>query len=300
MPDSPVPCYEPSSCGQTWYEFKVVAVNIAGRSPASVATQPVQTAPAPGASAAAAAAAAAAATASLAAELSAKSPRVPSAEAIAMGEREDPTLLAQYNQTKRELLQWDDAFARRHHRAATDAERSADPSYQALMARYKKLKHARRKGLRAPDASPSPRQSEGFDAAGGLSRPMTPPPLAHAANGTGSIGSSGGLVAPQPPIVGGGVSATGAAARVRIQPETPVDGAYERPDATPSPPPERAGSSRSKSRKSRSGKKRHGNNSQREREREPTRAASTVNMTVAVKASHPSPRALGASEETFE
>ena len=84
---------------RTWYEFKVVAINSAGSSPPSLASQPVQTHTAPVSAAARAAqeqaaANANAAAAALAAELHTKSPRLTDAENL-MIEHEDPEVRGQ-------------------------------------------------------------------------------------------------------------------------------------------------------------------------------------------------------------
>ena len=84
---------------------------------------------------------AAATAAALAAEIHGKSPRYTDME-NQMIEREDPELLARYAQVKRELLTWEAKFAQSNGRPSTEMEKASDLTYQGLMARYKRLKHA--------------------------------------------------------------------------------------------------------------------------------------------------------------
>lgn len=143
----------------TWYEFKVVAVNAAGSSAASAASLPVQTSEAPASAATLAARnAAAAQAAALSAELRERSPRLSESESRLIAV-EDPELLARYAQCKRELLAWESRFERSSGRPATDQDKVSDLAYQGLIARYKKLKHAKRKLTRQHEGPPATENS---------------------------------------------------------------------------------------------------------------------------------------------
>ena len=299
---------------QTWYEFKVVALNAAGSSPTSSASQPIQTAPAPlSAAAAAARDAAAAAAANFAAELQqGKSPRIVGADDashLSLLEREDPELYARYNQVKRDLYQWEASFETLHKRPPTDQEKAADPAHQQLIQRYKKLKHAKRRlargssaGLTSPPIARPPAATAPVSAAAGgapvapsdTASPASPQKAVHAPASAVEQRAGGGATSPAE-ITGGGV--------LWAEPRetTPV--------ATRPP----AGKSTPSSNKSSRGTKKSGKHKRASGGSAPSVegggvsisgsaavASRTSTMTVSMKASHPSPRALGACEETFE
>ena len=326
---------------RTWYEFKVVALNAAGSSPASLASQPVQTAAAPPSPAVKAAQeAAAAAAAAIAAELHMKSPRLTDTENLLV-EREDPELLVRYAQCKRELLAWEAKFERHHARPASEADKVADVTYQGLMARYKRLKHAKRKLIRGSETH-HPSMSDLSSSSG---QPSSPPhsssPVSVTPASTSEALASGSAAASyySRGASSNAVSPPGSLSQLYLGTPTAPAGAPQRPPAVPtptsqlavdvsraSPPPERpsgraSGSPHSKGKKSKS--KRHlasGSPAARRPQPEAHAAAnadvrshthasqpgscgdlrSHTMMTVAMKASHPSPRALGYGEETFE
>jgi len=295
---------------RTWYEFKVVALNATGTSPASVASQPVQTSAAPVSPATRAAQeAAAVAAAALANELHMKSPRMPDSENW-MLEREDPELLARYAQCKRELLAWEAKFDKLHGRPATENDKIADLTFQGLMARYKRLKHAKRRLIRGADMHPSPRDHAG----GASSSALESAAVAGAAEPQVAL-------APAPaPVIGASAAAAhsatnGAVALADAQsasclssnssshlPSTPARGSSRPPPADASPAAERVAkesSSRPRSPQQKSSKK--GGKAKKHAQQTPQDVRSHTAMTVSMKASHPSPRALGGwDEETFD
>ena len=250
---------------RTWYEFKVVALNATGSSPASTASQPIQTLAAPQSAASIAAQQSAAATAAaLAAELHMKSPRLNDSESKLI-ENEDPELLARYAQCKRELLAWEAKFDRQNGRPPTEQDKIADLTYQGLMARYKRLKHAKRRLVRGG--------SDVSDYGGG---PLRSPgnPMAHAPQSSLASSNSGSDVG----VNGSGAAGSSSLAdRRQVAPLAPVsapaNAGWLRPPghgssgemllpantATPvmelSPPPERppAGGGSSSSSKDKSG-----------------------------------------------
>lgn len=145
---------------RTWYEFKVLALNASGSSAASAASLPVQTLKAPVPAAVIAAKhAAAAKAAALSADRQQRSPQPSSREDGHRAAAEESEALArhgaQYAQCKRDLVAWEGRFEQSFGRAPTENDKSADPGYQTLLARYKKLKHAKRKLERQPDGVPN-------------------------------------------------------------------------------------------------------------------------------------------------
>jgi len=299
----------------SWYEFKVVAVNVAGDSPASLASVPVQTLPMPP-----------------------PTPIVSSAHGAGLlsdprgdvgSAADDPEVLARYAQCKRELRAWDSRFEKQNGRQPTESERVADPAYQSTLARFKKLKHQRRKLFRMPlSPKDSVEDLDSFlvDEAHLLISPMPPEHgsscrsrlesaagmgsgeggLAPACASCASCASSTGCWAGSGHSMGsmGGSSASGSTGGHAEVPRTP-------PRKNPtsrgekynscSPPMERASGRTSSTSPPKSGRKKstkHKDKSRREAAREPS--VSAVDMTVSVKASHPSPRPLAACDETFE
>lgn len=201
------------------------------------------------------------------------------------------------------------------------------------MARYKKLKHAKRRLIGQTENWPPPAPSElapqqwGGAAGGGYYVPEGAGGAPNGARGAhalgvppavvdGGGGSSSSILQPAPPLTGGmvggpvgmgGPSANATGACAAIPPSKvgnrPACG-VGRADATPSPPPERPPGKQpsSKSPVSKRGAKKgkHSRKAAHSSLQDASHGGDVRGMTVSMKASHPSPRALGACDESFD
>ena len=302
-----------------WYEFKVVAMNASGGSPASSASLPVQTLGPPRLPAAS--------SSHLLPVQHAMRPRAAtpppqSSTEGAEGLHEDAELLARIAQCKREMLAWDAKFERQHGRPPNDDDRSGDSVYHGALSRYKKLKHAKKRSSQRTGLAITP-----LDAS---IQPLTPTPGAPGPYFDGGpyvdeahlllergmhISATAGLLNDGP--------SSSCATPCASHPSSPRSGATAPlTHSTPSSPA-KEGQPRSKksarhahdkhngtSRAHRAAGAKghgqrgshgssHGGGGSRSTADSSASAAGSTMMTIAIKASHPSPRPL-AVDESFD
>jgi hypothetical protein len=234
-----------------------------------------------------------------------KSPRITDVENL-MIEREDPELLARYAHCKRELLAWEAKFERLNGRPSSEQDKVADLTYQGLMARYKRLKHAKRKLLRGSDINMSPRDHQPALASPAVAPAAVPssaaPAASAACNGGGHacgtpgnsfVNPSSSSSSSQAPSSVTATKTPNASSRRAAGAASPA-GAEKSAAKEGSPARPKSAKRKSKAKK----------NASKEHDRSVAGEASpdvrSHTMTVSMKASHPSPRALGACDETFD
>lgn len=262
-----------------WYEFKVVAVNAAGESLPSLGSQPVQTKGQVPPSAAVPRAHHCACSSHGGGSHGGHHGH---AAAAAYSSGDDP----EYAQIKRELSAWESKFEKQHGHPPTEHDKAADAAYQAMLSRYRRFRRHRKSnasGSSEPEAAgAAPYADEAHLVASHAASPATPYLEPRAA-----------AVAPDP---SGGSFSQGAHEPSRERRARASDvGCSPQPATTPAATPATPTSaSPAKSKRDRQKK------SSRKKAAKQTTLdeRSMTNMTVALKASHPSPRMM--SEETFD